>query len=331
MILTQPVKIKLALQGGGAHGAFTWGVLDRLLDEPNLVIESVSGTSAGAMNAVMLAEGMRLNGAEGAKQKLEAFWRQVSLPAEYNTSLFSTLQAPFIQYLTQHLSPYELNPLDFSPLRENVEALVDFEKLRQHSPVQLYIAATEVRSGRLALFTHQVLSAEHLLASACLPSLSQAIEIDGESYWDGGFTANPAIFPLLRQGESDDYLMVLLQPLERAQIPKSAREISDRVSELGFQAAFMREMQTLVEQQTYNKKHWWRFDSHSKKLRRARFHLIGPDTELKQQGRISKLNTQETFIEALYSRGRAHADQWLSRKGARLGVRTSCTLKRYFL
>ena len=187
------------MQGGGAHGAFTWGVLDRLLEDERLEIEAISGASSGAMNAVMLAHGLTIGGREGARQALAHFWETVA-----NRMPFNPRQGSLFLGLTRILSPYQLNPFDLNPLRDIVTDLVDFERLRTEDNIKLFVAATQVRTGKLRLFETEELSADALLASAALPSLHHAVEIEGEPYWDGGFSANPAIFPLLYHCESRD-------------------------------------------------------------------------------------------------------------------------------
>jgi len=324
-------KLNLALQGGGAHGAFTWGVLDRLLEEPWFQVEAISGTSAGAMNALMLAEGWRKGGAEGAREQLTAFWTGLMLPGELTGGGINGPVGTFWQQLSSHLSPYDLNPFDFNPLRHALQQQVDFAALRQESPFRLHIAATEVESGRLKLFRETELTAEHLLASACLPTLHHAVEIDGRYYWDGGFAGNPVLDPLLMESSSLDLLMILLQPLERRELPTSAQAIADRMAELGFQTTFMREMRAIVLMQRRLRHRPWLLGAAERRFRRMRFHLIGPDDTLAALHRSTKLDTRRRFLYQLRDLGREQSARFIAAHAASIGRRTSCELKHYFL
>src|SRR5438477_7394449 len=234
-----PRTVNLALQGGGAHGAFTWGVLDRLLEDPRIIIEGVSATSAGAMNAAVLAHGLTLGGREGARQALADFWKRVARAAS-----FSLLRPPMFgrtglepEYSPAHMafdmlsrvfSPYQWNPLNVDPLRGVIEEVVDFDTLRERSAVKLFLSATNVRTGKIKVFTDKEITADCVLASACLPFLYQAVEIDGEHYWDGGYMGNPALFPLIYSCQSRDILIVHVNPIERPDKPTSAHEIMNR-------------------------------------------------------------------------------------------------------
>lgn len=229
-------RICLALQGGGAHGAFTWGVLDFLLEASDLQFEGVSGTSAGAMNAVVLADGLMKGGRDGARAALAEFWREVAASVPFEVAVRtldgeSVTLTPAMKMMmgwTSLFSPYELNPFDLNPLRKLVTRMVDFERLRRRSPVKLFIAATAANTGRLRLFKEHELTVDSILASACLPSIHHSVEIDGEPYWDGGFTANPAVFPLFYECPGRDILLVLINPLRHRDTPRSAEEIRTR-------------------------------------------------------------------------------------------------------
>lgn len=218
--------INLALQGGGAHGAYTWGVLDRLLEDDRIEIEGISGTSAGAMNAAVLAAGLTEGGRDKARERLAEFWHGVSeadklspvqrSPWDYLTGNYRVDQSPgvhFLQSLVRAFSPYQLNPWNYNPLRGLLDRVVDFEALREASPIKLFIAATNVRTGKARIFHSDDLSTDALLASACLPELFQAIEVDGEAYWDGGYVGNPSIYPLIYHCGSQDVLLVQIIPL----------------------------------------------------------------------------------------------------------------------
>jgi NTE family protein len=250
-------RINLALQGGGAHGAFTWGVLDHLLEDGRLAVEGISGTSAGAVNAVMLADGLRRGGAEEARKRLDDFWRAASLggdlPAVQRavlSRLFSLLPgegSPTFDWLgawSKYLSPYDLNPLNINPLKDLIERFVDFEGLRTDTR-QIFIAATNVQTGRLHIFPHEKISAEAVMASACLPAVFRAVEIDGVSYWDGGYLGNPVLYPFFRSTDSEDVLIVQINPLVRKKIPTTTREIIGRVNEITFNSSLLAELRAI--------------------------------------------------------------------------------------
>ena len=315
--------INLALQGGGTHGAFTWGVLDRLLEDERLKFEGISGTSAGAMNAVALAHGLTLGGRDGAREALAALWTSVadqlsslspiggglSKLADRNGEL-SPLMHAFMAF-TRFFSPSQLNPLAVNPLRNILRGLVDFEMLRERCPLRLFVAATQVRTGQLRLFQTDELTVEMVLASACLPSLHHPVEIDGEVYWDGGYSANPAVFPLAEHCRAKDVVVVLLHPLSRPRIPRTSRDIYNRITELSFNATFLREMRAIA-----NVKRDMRFgvllgDRLARRIRRARYYLIEA-TELMSELKVeSQLNTHGSFLNMLKDQGRAHASRWL--------------------
>ena len=250
-------RINLALQGGGAHGAFTWGVLDHLLEDGRLGIEGISGTSAGAVNAVMLADGLRRGGAEEARKRLSDFWRAASVGGDLPPlqravvgRLFSLLPiegSPTLDWLTawsRYLSPYDVNPLNINPLKELIERFVDFEALRAHSR-PIFIAATNVQTGRLHIFGHDKISVEAVMASACLPAVFRAVEIDGVHYWDGGYLGNPVLYPFFRTTPAEDVLIVQINPLVRRKLPTSTREIMSRVHEITFNASLMAELRAI--------------------------------------------------------------------------------------
>jgi NTE family protein len=251
-------RVNLALQGGGAHGAFTWGVIEHLLEDGRLDIEGISGTSAGAVNAVMLADGLRSGGAAEARRRLADFWRAASLGGDLPPlqravigRLFSLLPSegpPTLDWLTawsRYLSPYDLNPLNINPLKELIERFVDFAGLRT-DPRPLYIAATNVRTGRLHIFPRERISAEAVMASACLPALFQAVEIDGVAYWDGGYLGNPVLHPFMHATGTEDVLIVQINPLVRRKLPTSTREIMARVNEITFNAPLLAELRAIA-------------------------------------------------------------------------------------
>lgn len=335
--------ISLALQGGGSHGAFTWGVLDRLLEDEQLHIEGISGTSAGAMNAVVLAHGLTTGGRDGARQALTDFWESVadqgsfsllkSNPTENLGIVQNADPSPMLTAflgISQFLSPYELNPFDLNPLRHIVTKQIDFERLRTECPIKLFVAATQVRTGKLRLFETKALTADALLASACLPSLHHAIEIEGEAYWDGGYSANPAIFPLLYHCKSRDVVIVLLHPLTRLDHPKTATEIRNRITELSFSTAFLREMRALAHAKSKLEKALFPLGRLERRLRDLNFHTIEAEELMTQLSIGSKLNTHRSFLWALRDQGWHRADTWLKKYHNRIAVRSSVNLTEVF-
>jgi NTE family protein len=328
--------INLALQGGGAHGAFTWGVLDRLLEDGRVEFEGVSGTSAGAMNAVMLAHGLTCGGPELARQTLAQFWERVSehaLPDPAAGNLLHLLNggtpdAPtwltLGLELTRYFSPSQLNPLEINPLRAIVGELVDFERLRRRDcPLKLFIAATQVRSGRLKVFTNEELSVETLLASACLPSLHPPVEIDGEIFWDGGFSGNPAVLPLVFDCRGEDILLVLLLPRENSETPTTVQAIADRGLEFKFSTGFLQEMRTIAHTQRRVEQAFLTLGPMERRFQRLRFHLIEEEEWLPQLSRASKFNVQWPFLTALRDHGRECAGQWLEQHYDAIGRRST--------
>lgn len=336
----RPRKVlSLALQGGGAHGAFTWGVLDRLLEEERIKIAAISGTSSGAMNAVMLAQGMTSGGRDRARQILARFWERVADHAPVDPIMGNLLNGgaqdtpswlePYLN-LARFISPYQLNPLDLNPLRAIVTELVDFEQLRRRCPIRLFVAATRVRSGVIRIFTNQELSIEVLLASACLPSLHSPIEIDGEIYWDGGFSGNPVVFPLIFEGGHGDILLVLLHPPDRPDIPLTAKAISERSAEFKFSAGFLLEMRTIAEMRARAGRGFLPLGRLDRRLQKLKFHLIEKDEWIPPLSRSSKFNVQWPFLTRLYDQGRDHADRWLEQHFHALGRRSTVDINLRF-
>ena len=338
--------ISLALQGGGAHGAFAWGVIDRLLEDGRLEIKAITGASAGAMNAVVTAAGLAEGGAAGARAKLEAFWRAVSdaSGAPFGKSgMWTDVFAGWLratpgwraaeswaQNFSTGFSPYDFNPFNFNPLRDAISGVVDFAVLRERSPVKLYVSATAVRTGQLKVFRTGGLTVEHLLASACLPQLFQAVEIDGEPYWDGGFLANPALWPLFYDETPSDILIVNLNPFVRSQTPKTPAQILDRLNEITFNAPLTAELRAvffvdkLIEQGMLTAKA-------RKAYRRMLVHGIGADRWLQDLSADTKFNTDWSFLSDLKERGRRAAGAWLKDGLADVGVRSSADLRAEYL
>jgi NTE family protein len=334
--------VTLALQGGGSHGAFTWGVLDRLLEDERISIEGISGASAGAMNAVVLAHGFIVGGREGARQALTDFWESVAGKAPFAqiSEDLSTLVADgsptgaspalraFVS-LGRFFSPYQLNPFDINPLRGIVASQVDFERLRAESRIKLFIAATEVSTGRLRIFRNRELTLDALLASACIPTLHQPIEIEGEAYWDGGLSANPPLFPLIHQCAARDVMVVLLHPSRRPDVPTTANEIWQRLTEISFASAFFTELHGIVLAKQEAERGLFARGRLERKLRRLNMHLIENEELMAQLSAHSRLNTRPSFITALRDHGRSRAEMWLKRKFQFIGTRSSFKLGRF--
>ncbi len=336
-----PVKsINLALQGGGAHGAYTWGVLDRLLEDKRFAIEGISATSAGAMNAAVLAQGLMDGGAEGARQALERFWRSVSnagrlgpfwsawlphWPDEWNMDYSPGYLA--FDMLTRLFSPYQLNPLNLSPLRDLLAETIDFERLRSCTAVKLFISATNARTGKIKIFETGQISADVLMASACLPFLHRAVEIDGEHYWDGGYMGNPAIFPLIYGCDTPDVVIVRVNPIRREELPTTAREILNRVNEISFNSSLMREMRTIAFVTRL-------IDEGLVKdggLKRMLVHSIDAEECMAGLGFSSKLNPQWDFLVHLRDIGRQSADRWIEAHFDKVGSESSMDVRADFL
>ena len=247
--------MNLALQGGGSHGAFAWGVLDRLLEDARIVIEGIVGTSAGAMNAAVVAHGLMEAGNEGARRGLRKFWHAVSAQGAYSImqpSWIDRLRGPgnldfspgwmFLDFYSRMFSPYQTNPGNYHPLREILNEQIDFGRLRAFDEVKVFVCASNVRTNRLRIFERSEICADAVLASACLPTMFQAVEIDGEHYWDGGYMGNPPIFPLAYGCKSADVLLVMINPITIAELPTGAQAILDRINTLSFNSSLMREM-----------------------------------------------------------------------------------------
>lgn len=330
--------LSLALQGGGAHGAFTWGVLDALLEDGRLRFDGVSGTSAGAMNAVVLAHGLSLGGADDAREALQTFWQAVAasvapfesiLGADPQTGAASPAMRLLLA-LTRQLSPRQFNPFDVNPLRDIVTEQIDFERLRRHSPIRVFVAATRVRNGRLRVFRNDELGPAPLLASACLPSVHHAVEIDGEPYWDGAFSANPAVFPLIYECSAPDILLVLLSPQEFGPAPHSVGEVRAHTVELAFNATFQREMLALARAQRYAQSGTFTLGRLERRLRRLCLHAVEASELVAALPAESRLATRLAFLERLRDAGREHAFQWLERHHAQLGKTSTVDLIQRF-
>ena len=331
--LRSPVLVDLALQGGGSHGAFTWGVLDRLLEESWLQVEAISGTSAGAMNAAVLVSGYMRGGAEGARAALDAYWKRVAEAARFSPiqrSPFDRLMnrwtldtSPFylaMDLMSRVVSPYSLNPFGINPLSSILSQSVDFAHLGE-APIKLFVTATSVRTGRGRVFRNKEITPDVLLASACLPTLFQAIEIDGEPYWDGGYVGNPTITPLVRESDAHDTILVQINPRERNDTPRSASEILNRLNEISFNSSLMKELRMIALLREAAD------PGHSEGARWAamRAHRI-MSARLAEFGASSKLNAEGVFLAMLKEEGRRSADAFLTEHGDDVGKRSTTDL-----
>ena len=340
--MTKPKKnerkrLNLALQGGGAHGAFTWGVLDRLMRDGRIFIDGISGTSAGAMNAVVFTDGFIKGGRQGAIDSLDTFWKAVSARAFMSSAagfMPGFLQGDekwnvdgspgfmFADMVTRMFSPYQTNPLNLNPLRDILAEQVDFDALRKRKDIKLFVSATNVRTCKLRVFRTAEMSVDALLASACLPIVFQAVEIDGEPYWDGGYLANPAIAPLIHECVSKDVMIVQINPMKRPAVPTSAREILNRINEISFNATLIREMNGIA---TISKL----IDEGKLKgtpFHQVNFHMIAAEEEMSHLGASSKFNADWDFLRYLYDLGVASTDKWLEENFDRIQVESTLNM-----
>jgi NTE family protein len=332
-------NIKIALQGGGSHGAFTWGVLDRLLDDPRLEIEAVVGTSAGAMNAAVLVDGLARGGPAAAQRQLRAFWNGVSelaAASPLQPSPLDRIRSPgnmdfspswlIANMLNKAFSPYELNPADINPLRQLLEDTVDFERLREGAKPALFVSATNVLTGRLRVFERREISVASVMASACLPLMFQAVEVDGEHYWDGGYCGNPPIFPLIYMGGGADVLIVQLNPINIPAVPRDVRGIIDRINTISFNSSLMREMRMvkfvtdLIDNGDLSPGHYLRLN----------IHTIDAEAELAVLNASSKLNGDNEFLQQLHTLGVAKAEAFLDAHFDAIGHRSSTDITAKF-
>ncbi len=332
------LQLNLALQGGGAHGAFTWGVIDRLLDESTLELGWVSGTSAGAVNAVALAAGLAEGGQPGARAKLRAVWEAVQdagVPdlLRLNPFLKGLSQSSAMRQFGSMFSPYEFNPLGFDPLRKLLETHIDFAALRAFDGIELLIAATDVATSRPRLFRRSDLTVEAVLASACLPTLHHAVEIEGRAYWDGGFSANPDLITLASESPVGDTLLVLLNPVEKPNLPRTARDIAADVSRVTFSQPLLRDVAEITAIVGGDRKAaWWRKPrTRSERIAAHRMHLIDAGRHTIELPADSKIRPDRAMIAALFAGGREESGRWLTENRGHVGHRSSVDLATYFL
>ena len=307
--------LSLGLQGGGSFGAYTWGVLDRLLQEQSLGLDMISGTSAGAVNAVILADGLAEGGPPVARERLERFWRRISDAAAltpFGRGITGSAAIEAFELSTRWMSPYQLNPLDFNPLRDILADAVDFARLRAASPVRLLIAATRVKDGGLRLFREDEITLEAVLASACLPLIHHAVEIDGEWYWDGGLSANPPLRQLVLDTKANDILLVQVTPQVRQSLPRSSVEIFRRACQIAFNSVLQKELDALADLTALCRQEGV-FRSHlGRKLHRLRLHRIAPGEPADILEQASALDLDWRFLSRLKEGGGVAAEEWLS-------------------
>ncbi|MDR3151253.1 MAG: patatin-like phospholipase family protein [Holosporaceae bacterium] len=333
-------RISIAMQGGGAHGAFTWGVLDRLLQEKDLVIEGVSGTSAGGMNAVATAQGIVEGGNEGGRQLLDKYWHVMSDAGKSSifkpgvmdilSGKYTMHNSPgflFFDFISKILSPYQLNPSGADPLKDVINQLFDFERLKNDDAVKVFLAATHVYTGKIKIFSNKDLCTDALLATACLPTIHTAVLVKGEYYWDGGFIGNPAIFPLIYECHTADVMIIKLNPTHRNRLPVTAVEIADRLNEITNNTSIVREMRSihfitrLIDSGLLEKG----------KMKRLHMHIIEDEEVFQDLGWSSKLNTDIGFLEHLRDAGRKAADKWLEKNYDKIGKETTADIAEEFV
>jgi len=336
--------VNVAIQGGGSHGAFAWGVMDRFIEDGRLKIDGLCGTSAGAMNAVVFAYGNMMGGPEGARQALEDFWKKISdTGAMYNP----IRETPWGRWLgrlmpenswafhmfditSRIFSPYQFNPMNINPLRDILKDCVDFDVLRRCQDTKLFISTTRVRCGNVRVFTTDEITLDVVMASACLPQLFQAVEIDGEHYWDGGYMGNPAIFPLFYNTDTRDVLVIHINPLERDTLPTDAEDIMDRLNEITFNSSLIREMRAIAFVTKLIEEDWLK-EEFKNRLKKILVHSIRADRVLADLKVASKFNNDWGFLTDLRDRGRDTADLWLKENYDRIGVESTVDLRREFL
>jgi NTE family protein len=309
-------RINLALQGGGAHGAFTWGILDQILADERLSIEGISGTSAGAVNAVMLADGLARGGRAEAQKRLADFWRAISSPVQ-----------AWFDAMSRYFSPYDINPLNINPLKDLIERFVDFKALQTSTDLQIFITATNVHTGRVRIFSREKITADAVMASACLPLLFRAVEIDGVPYWDGGYLGNPVIFPFFRTTQTEDVLVVQINPLVRDSTPTSSKEIMNRINEITFNSSLISEYRAiefvarLIDQGKLPR------GLGPGQYRRINVHRILLDRSGTHFDASSKLSTDYDFFEMLRVSGRRAARRFLDEHFDDIGVKSTVDLR----
>jgi NTE family protein len=338
-----PKTINLALQGGGSHGAITWGVIDRLLEDDRIAIEAISGASAGAVNAAALAFGLFDGGPARARQTLNDLWRMIAevgafyspvrrTPLEIaadDNSLEDSISYQFFDIFTRLYSPYQFNPFNINPLRGILHRCIDFDRLRQCTSTKLFLSATNVRTGKVHIFRTKDASIDAVLASACLPFLFRAVEIDGEAYWDGGYMGNPVLFPFIYEADAQDVVIVHVNPIERNEIPVTAPDILNRINEISFNSSLLRELRAIAFVQKLLEEGWIK-EEHRHQLRKLRIHSIRSDDAVADLSVATKFNVDWRFLTTLRDRGRAIAEGWLQQNFDFLDEQSSVDIRMMF-
>jgi NTE family protein len=340
--------INMALQGGGAHGAYAWGVIDRLLEDGRIEVEGLCGTSAGSMNAVVFAYGNMNDGRGGAREALYNFWKAVSrvgalysplrqTPWEFINSHVNqewnqdgSIAYHYFDLMTRVFSPYQFNPLNFNPLRQVLEKAVDFKKLKQCQSTKLFLSATNVRTGKVRVFRTEEITADVVMASACLPQLFQAVRIGEDHFWDGGYMGNPVLYPLFYHTDSRDVLVIHINPIERDEVPSNSADILNRLNEITFNSSLLKEMRAIAFVNKLIEEDWIK-EEHKHKLKNVIMHSIRADTVLCDLSVASKFNTDWHFLLYLRDLGREMAGQWLAANFERVGKESSVNLREEFL
>ncbi len=333
-------QVGLALQGGGAHGAFTWGVLDRLLEEENIIAETMCGTSAGAVNAVAVAYGLHIGGPQKAKELLEEMWRRVAnvgssmfKPNTFdktygNGDMYNSAGYMWFNAISQVMSPYNFNPFNYNPLRDILENLIDFKELQLYNKKKLFICATNVKTNRAKIFTNKEITVDSVMASACLPFLFQAVEIEGEYYWDGGYMGNPPIFPIITNTNIRDIVLIKINSININSVPTTARDIADRVNEISFNSSLINEMKLIHYRNELIRNGILKVDN--KANREIFVHTISGYDALSQLSYSSKMNTSWDFLVNLKEKGRAIADNWLKNDFKEVGLKSTFDVEEHF-
>jgi NTE family protein len=333
-------KVGMALQGGGAHGAFTWGVLDRLLEEENLVADAMCGTSAGAVNAVTCAYGLHIGGPLKAKELLEELWKRVAMSGSFlfkpgafdkaygSGDIYNSAGYMWFNAISQVLSPYNFNPFNYNPLKDILSNLIDFEELTKYNKKKLFICATNVKTNRAKIFTNKEITVDAVMASACLPFLFQAVEIEGEYYWDGGYMGNPPIFPLISNTDLHDIVLIKINSININSVPTTARDIADRVNEISFNSSLINEMKLIHYRNELIRNGI--LTSDGKNNREIFVHTISGYEALSQLNYSSKMNTSWDFLVELKNKGRAIADNWIKNDFKQVGLKSTFDVEEHF-
>jgi NTE family protein len=332
--------VGLALQGGGAHGAFTWGVLDRLLEEEELVAEAICGTSAGAVNAVTCAYGLHTGGPQKAKELMEELWKKVAMSGSFlfkpgmfdkaygNGDIYNSAGYMWFNAMTQVLSPYNFNPFNYNPLKDILNNIIDFEELQKYNKKKLFICATNVKTNRAKIFSNKDITADAVMASACLPFLFQAVEIDGEYYWDGGYMGNPPISPLIANTTINDIVLIKINSININSVPTTARDIADRVNEISFNSSLINEMKLIHYRNELLRAGILKVDD--KQNKEIFVHTISGYEALSQLSYSSKMNTSWEFLVDLKNKGREIAEKWLQKDFKEVGLKSTFDVEEHF-